>query len=272
MTARQELALQQHPLSAAFPSMPEAEIEALAADIKKHGQREPGLLLDGMVLDGWHRYLACGLIDLDFRSEEFTGDDPVSFVKSKNWHRRHLTASQKAATEVALGAWHPSGRANPAAAAGLRTTAEMAKEAGVSPRTIEHAKAAHEAGLGKAVREGEVSAVRAAEIAKLPKAKRAKALKDPAPAREGKPKADVEKLHVRISALETQLNETKESLGEMRDLAASAKVFEDKDEFKEMQVLRLELRSCKRRRDELMRENDQLKTEVKRWRKKAGGK
>jgi hypothetical protein len=47
------------PLSAAFPSMPEKEIEALTLDIEAHGQREPGVLLDGMVLDGWHRYLAC---------------------------------------------------------------------------------------------------------------------------------------------------------------------------------------------------------------------
>ena len=50
---------EQHPLSAAFPAMPEVDLEALAEDIKAHGQREPGLLHEGMVLDGWHRYLAC---------------------------------------------------------------------------------------------------------------------------------------------------------------------------------------------------------------------
>jgi hypothetical protein len=39
--------------------MPENETRGLAEDIEKHGQREPGVLLEGMVLDGWHRYLAC---------------------------------------------------------------------------------------------------------------------------------------------------------------------------------------------------------------------
>jgi hypothetical protein len=42
----------------------------------------------------------------------------------------------------------------------------MAEEAEVSPRTIEHAKTAHRAGLGDKVRDGELSAKKAAEIAK----------------------------------------------------------------------------------------------------------
>lgn len=78
-----------------------------------------------------------------------------------------------------------------------------------------------------------------------------------------------EKLYEEVKA---ELAETKESLAEMTDLAASAKAFEENKEFQEMKVLRLELRSCKRRRDELMAENTQLKTEVKRWRTKAEGK
>jgi hypothetical protein len=75
-----------------------------------------------------------------------------------------------------------------------------------------------------------------------------------------------EKLYEEVKA---ELGETKDSLAEMRDLAQSAKAFEEKQEFKEMQVLRLELRSCKRRRDELMRENAELKKQVGFWKKKA---
>jgi hypothetical protein len=97
MTAATGNSLTQHPLSAAFPAMPEQELEALALDIEKHGQREPGVLFEGMVLDGWHRYLGCQKAGVEFRAVEFDGDDPVGFVISKNLHRRHMTASQRAA-------------------------------------------------------------------------------------------------------------------------------------------------------------------------------
>ena len=51
--------MQQHPLSAAFPAMPDDEFRELVEDIRANGQLEPGIVLDDMVLDGWHRYRAC---------------------------------------------------------------------------------------------------------------------------------------------------------------------------------------------------------------------
>jgi hypothetical protein len=68
MTTTTQNSLQQHPLSAAFPSMPPVELEALAMDIEAHGQREPGVLFEGMVLDGWHRYVACGKAGVEFKA------------------------------------------------------------------------------------------------------------------------------------------------------------------------------------------------------------
>jgi hypothetical protein len=109
MTTSTQTALHQHPLSAAFPSMPEKEIEALTLDIEAHGQRESGVLLDGMVLDGWHRYLACDKLGVQFKAKDFDGADPVAFVISKNLHRRHLTASQRAAAVVSQRIGSPSG-------------------------------------------------------------------------------------------------------------------------------------------------------------------
>lgn len=262
--------LRQHPLSAAFPAMPDADIEALADSIKKEGQRDDGVLYEGMVLDGWHRYLACQQAGVIFYAEEFTGDDPVAFVLAKNLHRRHLTASQRAACVVSATNWRPSGVTDSrVAAAATLTNKSLAEKAEVGERTIRDAKAAHTAGLGEEVREGRVSAERAAQIAKMPKSKRAKALTEPAKPRVVSAEPKFEKLYGELKA---ELVETKEALGEMRDLAASAKAFEDKAEFKEMQVLRLEIKSCKRRRDELMRENGELKKEVARWRKKAEAK
>lgn len=77
---------------------------------------------------------------------------------------------------------------------------------------------------------------------------------------------EIEKLY---EAVKGELTETKESLAEMTMLAESAKAFEEKTEFKEMQILRIELQSAKRRRDELMRENAELKKQISFWKKKA---
>ena len=279
MTAATRITLQQHPLSAAFPSMAEDDLAALAEDIRKHGQREPGVLYEGKVLDGWHRYLASQQAGAKFKSVAFDGDDPVAFVLSKNLLRRHLTVSQRAGCVVAAHNWKKPGRPGNSAAAAEFSTKQLADRAEVSERTIIHAKAAERAGLGEAVRNGEVSAERAAEIAKLPKAKRAKALKEPGAPKQPKQTGDVAKVRAELIDLQgkyadllEQNVDLKNSLAEMTDLAASAKAFEEKDEFKEMQVLRVELRSCKRRRDELMAENAEMKKQIAYWKKKAEGK
>lgn len=257
--------LQQHPLSAAFPSIADVDLDALAEDIKKHGQRERGTLLKGMVLDGWHRYLACERLGIPFTASEFDGEDPVAFVLSRNLHRRHLTASQRAAAVVACHNWRPAGKSRGAELHGV-TKAEMADEAQVSERTIVHAKQAHQAGLSEAVKSGQVSVERAAEIAKLPPRQREKALKSPP-----KPRVIVAgaKVEAEYTALKEKYEETLEKLEAMTDLAESAEAFKEQREFKEMQVLRVELKSAKRRRDELMRENAELKKQVSFWKKKA---
>lgn len=144
--------------------MPANELAALTEDVRVNGQREPGVVFEGKVLDGWHRYQACSAAGLRFAFNELPAEaDPVSFVKSRNLHRRHLTDSQRAAAVVACSKWAPKGK--PAPGADLQTTAKLAKEADVSERTIERAKTAQRAGLGQAVIEGKVSAKRAEQIA-----------------------------------------------------------------------------------------------------------
>lgn len=172
----------QHPLSAAFPAMSAGDLQALTDDIEVNGQREPIVLFEGMVIDGWHRYQACTALLLRLSSVTLDKDeDPVAYVKSRNLHRRHLSGSQRAAAVVACSAWCPPGKpSNPAPGAGL-TSAQMAKEADVAERTIRHAKAAHAAGLSEAVKDGKVTAKRAAEVAKLPEEQRATALAAPKP-------------------------------------------------------------------------------------------
>lgn len=174
--------MHQHPLSAAFPSMSSADLSALTDDIAENGLRTPIIVYEGQVLDGWHRWQACAMAGVEPRLQEFDGDDPVAFVLSSNLQRRHLTASQRAAAVVACSEWRPAHRVkNSAAAADFPSAKDLAGRAEVSVRTVEHAKAAQRAGLGEAVREGKVSAERAAQVAKLPEPERAAALEAPAP-------------------------------------------------------------------------------------------
>jgi hypothetical protein len=162
--------------------MPESDLAGLTLDIEQFGQRESGVMLDDMVLDGWHRYQACVRLGISFNyvefNDEFAGADPVAFVMSRNAYRRHLSASQRAAAIVACTTWRAAGKAapgatytepeaNPAPGATL-TNAEMAKVAGVGERTIRQAKAAERAGLGGAVRDGTISAKQAATVATMP--------------------------------------------------------------------------------------------------------
>lgn len=160
----------QHPLSAAFPAMSAEDFQALKDDIENEGQREPVIIFDGMVLDGWHRYRAC--IELGIKPTQFTfadNDDPVAFVTSHNLHRRHLTASQRAAAVVACANWVPANVGRPRGEPGSplrQTNAEMAAKAQVTPRTIQQAKAAERIGLIDAVRDGAITAKEAGKIAR----------------------------------------------------------------------------------------------------------
>ena len=170
--------LTQHPLSAAFPSMDADDLEFLSQDITANGMYHAITVFDGMVLDGWHRYQACQKAGLEPRLQQLAeSKDPVAFVKSHNLHRRILTPSQRAASVVACSEWARSGQPEQDEdSSPVQTVAAMAKEAEVSERTIQQVKAAHEAGLGAAVRDGRVTAVTAAKIAKLPEAERERAL------------------------------------------------------------------------------------------------
>ncbi len=71
----------------------------MAADIQAQGLREPIELLEGKILDGRNRYLACKSkgIKATFRILNGSCRSPVAYVASKNLHRRHLSTAQRAA-------------------------------------------------------------------------------------------------------------------------------------------------------------------------------
>lgn len=233
----------QHPLSAAFPAMSMLEQADLASDIHAHGLRSPIVLFDGQVLDGWHRYRACLSSGVEPRFVKFPeGEDPVAFVRSQNYHRRHLSASQKAVAEVELNRWakigaNQHGGSAPGAEAPA-TVPQMAKAADVGTRTIEQAKQVVKAGLGDAVKAGEVSVKRAAEIAKLPEPERQAAIHAPRPKpipapapKPGPEGTDVEALHARIRLLEAEVELKQQAIDNLKeDLLQTAEMLKESEE------------------------------------------
>ncbi|MHB1220178.1 MAG: ParB N-terminal domain-containing protein [Alphaproteobacteria bacterium] len=98
-----------HPAAEIFPLLSGAELDALVADIKEHGLREPVVLFDGAILDGRNRYRACQQLGVKTKTVEWDGEGtPEAFVVSMNLHRRHLNESQRGmiAAKIAV---RPSG-------------------------------------------------------------------------------------------------------------------------------------------------------------------
>ena len=280
--------LTQHPLSAAFPAMSAEDFAALVEDIKANGQREPIIVLDGMVLDGWHRYRAC--TELGIKPAQFTfkaGDDPVAFVESANLHRRHLTASQRAAAVVAVRAWAPPKRpsATPstqkgAAAAPLSTNKEMAKAANVSVRTIKDAKAAHKAGLGEAVKEGVITAEEGANIARGKPAAAPKPTQAPKAAKRELPAPPAHADDDALAEAQHTITELAQENEQLRDKLAVESLMDSEEAKTQTQETIRELRALvktlqaenaalKVSRDTYQRESAEAKKSAIYWRKQA---
>ena len=138
--------------------MDEADYLALLDNVDDHGQRDPIVIFEGMVLDGYNRQKVCLQIGIEPKTVQFDGDDPAEYVLSKNLHRRHLTPSQRASAVVACRAWVRSGANQHTLAGGVeaastpQTNADMARLARVTERSITDAKSAHAAGLGERVK------------------------------------------------------------------------------------------------------------------------
>lgn len=94
-----------HQLCTIFPRLEGDDFAALVADIAANGLREPIMLLGEDVLDGGNRYRACIEAGVDPQFVQFTGTDPVSYVLSKNLHRRHLKPGQMAIIVASATDW-----------------------------------------------------------------------------------------------------------------------------------------------------------------------
>lgn len=94
-----DTSLEFHPAANLFPMLTGDEYEQLKADMAANGQLEPiWIHPDGRILDGRNRYMACCDLGIEPKVRQWNGGgSAVGFVVSLNIHRRHLTASQRAA-------------------------------------------------------------------------------------------------------------------------------------------------------------------------------
>ncbi len=194
---RESLAgLPAHALADAYPMMSATELKSLAEDIRIQGNHDAIVLYirpDGFLglLEGRNRRLAALKYgddpDLTYGDKENTrpptgfeqlrcvmyeGDDPDSFIFSKNLKRRHLNPSSQALFAAAYVEHLESRRKKGLAVPKGRPRDIAASQSGVSPRTVQSAMAVRKTGSEKLLAQtmaGTVAVSTAADIASLPK-------------------------------------------------------------------------------------------------------
>ena len=149
---------EQHPFAAILPDMTPGQYRTLLQDIHRHGLLEPIVLFENKVLDGRHRLRACVEANVSARFVEFDGKDPVSFVITRNIHRRHLNKGQLALAAARAATLRKGQKSTNTAFA--VTQGEAAEQFGVSADTIQRARVILERGgeaLIRRVNEGAIS-------------------------------------------------------------------------------------------------------------------
>ena len=157
--------LQRHELSSVFGDMPETDFENLVKSVEPDGFMDPLIrVLDGKILDGWHRYQAALSLNLVRKLMFMPWDDEkdgnaIAFVSARNLERRHLTASQRGQIVVFLNerfGWGGDRSKTPDDA--LKTKADLATEANVGASTIDRATKVEKLGRSEEVMSGEKTA------------------------------------------------------------------------------------------------------------------
>ncbi len=261
-----------HPLCTLFPRMGGYEFDCLKLDVKEHGQREPIITHEVLILDGGNRYRACLDLGIEPQFMKFGGDNPVAYVLSANLHRRHLTPPQQAAIVASAQDWakaqeHGGDRTSAPESTRHDTTKTRAALSGASVSTQRRADAVAKASpeLAKQVAQGEVTLQKAVEkVAPSLASKPKKSAPPPeTPAYDPAEDAAKEQAHLIESLIEE--NQT------LKDAIAVGNLPEPEQTVGEIIVgLRAHAKTLEATvaaitvsRDTLQRENAQLKTQCK---------
>jgi hypothetical protein len=160
-----------HPYADVFPMMKGTDFAALVVSIREEGLEERIVKYENQILDGRNRFAACAEAEIEPTFVEYEGTDPLNFVLRKNFHRRHLTLSQRSMIAARMATLKQGGDHKSedfkASNGGLKIT-DAAKTLSVSPKAVERAKTVLASGndeLIGAVESGEISASAAAKQA-----------------------------------------------------------------------------------------------------------
>lgn len=288
--------LQAHPAAQMFPMMSTQEYTFLENDIIEHGVREPIWMFNGQVLDGRNRYGVCQRHGIECETREFKGTEAeaIAFVWSLNFARRHLNQSQAAmaaAKRANLERGRPANGDETNPPSGGITQEQAAEITGASLRSTQRAAEVLEKGtpeLVKLVESGDIPVATAARIATTtPKSKQMKAVrerkekpKNGAPKKDGVPKKEATKTvaateYAALFKEHKELIEQFNALQDNRDGLASeleaTEVVALKGDASVIKIkqLQLELKTCKRTRDELMTKTNDLTKQCAMWKKSA---
>jgi N6-adenosine-specific RNA methylase IME4 len=166
-----------HPLANIFPLMEGAAFDALVADIKANGVRDPIVMYEDVLLDGRNRWRAAEAAGItitgkDVRQFDPEKDgDPLAWVISKNLQRRHLDESQRAMAAAKIATLR-DGQRQVGKFAHVATQAEAATLLNVSERSVKSAAVVRDRGtpeLQHAVEAGQIAVHLAARATKLTK-------------------------------------------------------------------------------------------------------
>lgn len=262
-----------HPLCTLFPRVTGAEFDALVADIRANGLRQPIVIHDGMVLDGGNRYRACIEAGVDPKFVPFDGESAVAFVLSANLHRRHLSPGQQAAIVASAQDWakaHTHGgdkKSDQAATLPLDSVAKRAAESGASERTQRMAdKVARQAPeLAKKVAHGEISLPKAVEqIENKPAKKEKRSFQASAPAADVA--QELEEARHAIVDLSQEVDRLRDRLA-VESMDASEEEKTTAAEIiaslrEQIEAMERDMQAMRMSRDTYQRENGELKKQI----------
>ena len=177
-----------HEFATVFPMLGDDDLQQLADDIERNGQRFPVIVdEDGLVLDGRNRETACRMLGIEPRVEVFRGSDAekLEYVVSLNLSRRHMDTSQRAMAANKLATLRDGVNVEKQGAqicAPSVSQEEAADRLNVSRRSVQTARKVQEEAdpeVSAAVERGQLSLHQAEKLVKAEpdKAKQAEAVK-----------------------------------------------------------------------------------------------
>lgn len=139
-----------HPIALLWPPLSDEALQALKASIALHGQIQPIVVYDGLILDGCNRWRAIEALNQERVGTDLPsieprlvdcpeGADPVQYCISSNENRRHMSIKERAKIAKGL-AQYDRGRRTKADRVNGMTQYQAAQLMGVSVGSLKRAK------------------------------------------------------------------------------------------------------------------------------------